>query len=148
MFPGYFTSRPNSKAWIRSSTSFLQAVRQLEFLTPLTLAQHSSGHLPSSNPSADSLQELHGAPGAVWEGSWKLPVASGAHQAGMRGAVAVNPLVGPASDALEEAVSLLQHHDSITGTEKQHVANDYHRRLHAGACTALRLECMIPVLLV
>lgn len=29
-------------------------------------------------------------------------------------------------------MSLTQHHDSITGTEKQHVANDYHERLSAG----------------
>ena len=36
------------------------------------------------------------------------------------------------SEHLEEAVSLLQHHDSITGTEKQHVANDYHKRLAKG----------------
>jgi len=33
---------------------------------------------------------------------------------------------------LEEAISLCQHHDSITGTEKQHVADDYHLRLHKG----------------
>ncbi|KAL4856940.1 Alpha-mannosidase [Chlorella vulgaris] len=38
----------------------------------------------------------------------------------------------PTTEALEEAVSLLQHHDAITGTEKQHVACDYHRRLHRG----------------
>lgn len=37
------------------------------------------------------------------------------------------------TDSLEEAVSLLQHHDAITGTEKQHVTNDYHVRLARGA---------------
>ena len=36
------------------------------------------------------------------------------------------------TDALEEAISLCQHHDSITGTEKQHVASDYHVRIHKG----------------
>lgn len=39
---------------------------------------------------------------------------------------------GGHSSVLEEAVALLQHHDSITGTEKQHVANDYHKRLSNG----------------
>ena len=33
-------------------------------------------------------------------------------------------------------MSLLQHHDSITGTEKQHVADDYHVRLDRGGCWA------------
>ena len=40
---------------------------------------------------------------------------------------------GASTDSLEEAVSLLQHHDAITGTEKQHVADDYHLRLARGA---------------
>ncbi|KAL6770979.1 hypothetical protein ACKKBF_B33465 [Auxenochlorella protothecoides x Auxenochlorella symbiontica] len=43
---------------------------------------------------------------------------------------------GPTTDGLEAAVSLTQHHDSITGTEKQHVANDYHERLSAGLVEA------------
>ena len=90
--PGYFTSRPTSKGWIRSSTAFLQAVRQLEVLTP----RHASRGGPGAPPGASS------------------------------------PLVGTGSDALEEAIALLQHHDAITGTEKQHVTNDYHRRLQAG----------------
>ena len=78
---GYFTSRPTSKGWIRSSTSYLNAARQLESLTGLRIN-------------------------------------------------------GPNTDSLEAAVSLLQHHDSITGTEKQHVADDYHVRLDRGGCWA------------
>ena len=41
------------------------------------------------------------------------------------------------SDVLDEAVALLQHHDSITGTEKQYVANDYHKRLSKGEAASL-----------
>lgn len=40
------------------------------------------------------------------------------------------------TDLLEEAVALCQHHDSITGTEKQAVANDYHMRIHMGIIKA------------
>ncbi|KAJ1527978.1 hypothetical protein ONE63_007908 [Megalurothrips usitatus] len=35
-------------------------------------------------------------------------------------------------DAMREAMGVLQHHDAITGTEKQHVANDYARILARG----------------
>ena len=34
-----------------------------------------------------------------------------------------------ANEKLEQAVGITQHHDAITGTEQQHVANDYHKRL-------------------
>jgi lysosomal alpha-mannosidase len=34
--------------------------------------------------------------------------------------------------SLREAMGIMQHHDAITGTEKQHVADDYAWRLHRG----------------
>jgi len=34
--------------------------------------------------------------------------------------------------AMKEAVAIMQHHDAATGTEKQHVADDYARRMHIG----------------
>ncbi|KAG5454581.1 Lysosomal alpha-mannosidase [Clonorchis sinensis] len=38
-------------------------------------------------------------------------------------------------DYLRRELSILQHHDAITGTEKQYVANDYVRRLHDASQT-------------
>lgn len=43
---------------------------------------------------------------------------------------------GPNTDSLEEAVAILQHHDGVSGTEQQHVANDYAARLAAGESEA------------
>ena len=37
------------------------------------------------------------------------------------------------SEALRDAMAVAQHHDAITGTEKQHVAYDYAKRLAIGA---------------
>ncbi|KAF3791081.1 Alpha-mannosidase [Nymphaea thermarum] len=39
---------------------------------------------------------------------------------------------GPNSDSLADALAINQHHDAISGTEKQHVANDYAKRLAIG----------------
>lgn len=44
----------------------------------------------------------------------------------------------PHLNALRGAMGVMQHHDAITGTEKQHVANDYHRMMTRAmdACAA------------
>lgn len=47
----------------------------------------------------------------------------------------------PTSDALWEAMGVAQHHDAVSGTEKQHVANDYAQRLSVGAA-----ECKVCAL--
>ena len=40
------------------------------------------------------------------------------------------------SRKLQEAMGVAQHHDAVSGTEKQHVADDYAKRLHIG-----QVEC-------
>lgn len=39
---------------------------------------------------------------------------------------------GPKTDALADALALAQHHDAVSGTERQHVAADYALRLSIG----------------
>ncbi|CAK9166160.1 unnamed protein product [Ilex paraguariensis] len=38
----------------------------------------------------------------------------------------------PNTDTLADALAIAQHHDAVTGTEKQHLANDYAKRLSMG----------------
>ncbi|CAN1295896.1 Probable alpha-mannosidase At5g13980 [Linum perenne] len=40
--------------------------------------------------------------------------------------------LGPNTDSLADAMAIAQHHDAVTGTEKQHVSNDYAKRLATG----------------
>eukprot|EP01018_Ginkgo_biloba_P031211 Gb_14161 [translate_table: standard] len=42
----------------------------------------------------------------------------------------------PNTDSLEEAMAVLQHHDGVSGTEKQHVADDYAVRLSRASLEA------------
>eukprot|EP00850_Spirogloea_muscicola_P005017 SM000022S07231 [mRNA] locus=s22:665524:679079:- [translate_table: standard] len=48
----------------------------------------------------------------------------------------------PTTDLLEEALAISQHHDAVSGTERQHVADDYAKRLHMGAvkCDLLNIS--------
>ena len=39
---------------------------------------------------------------------------------------------GPNTDSLADAIAIANHHDGVTGTEKQHVAYDYALRLAIG----------------
>uniref|UniRef100_A0A1J3IV57 Alpha-mannosidase n=1 Tax=Noccaea caerulescens TaxID=107243 RepID=A0A1J3IV57_NOCCA len=39
---------------------------------------------------------------------------------------------GPNTDLLADALAIAQHHDAVSGTSKQHVANDYAKRLAMG----------------
>ncbi|KAB1199804.1 Lysosomal alpha-mannosidase [Morella rubra] len=46
---------------------------------------------------------------------------------------------GPNTESLADALAIAQHHDAVTGTEKQHVANDYAKRLSIGYTEAEEL---------
>lgn len=46
---------------------------------------------------------------------------------------------GPKTDTLADAMAIAQHHDAVSGTEKQHVANDYAKRLFMGYTEAAGL---------
>ncbi|XP_022141414.1 probable alpha-mannosidase At5g13980 [Momordica charantia] len=52
------------------------------------------------------------------------------------------------TDSLADALAIAQHHDAVTGTEKQHVANDYAKRLWIGykeaeKLVASALSCLV-----
>ncbi|PIA32796.1 hypothetical protein AQUCO_04300016v1 [Aquilegia coerulea] len=46
---------------------------------------------------------------------------------------------GPNTDALADALAIAQHHDAVTGTQRQHVASDYAKRLAMGYVEAEEL---------
>ena len=48
----------------------------------------------------------------------------------------------PSSETLREAMGVAQHHDAVSGTEKQHVAYDYAKRLAIGA-----QECKVNIIM-
>ncbi|KAL5505251.1 hypothetical protein EMCRGX_G006653 [Ephydatia muelleri] len=50
-----------------------------------------------------------------------------------------NGVQATSSRSLQQAMAVVQHHDGVSGTEQQHVANDYAKQLHVGqvACQEL-----------
>ncbi|CAI8613491.1 unnamed protein product [Vicia faba] len=55
---------------------------------------------------------------------------------------------GPNTDALADALALAQHHDAVSGTERQHVAADYAKRISIGYAEAEDLVASALALLV
>jgi alpha-mannosidase len=108
---GYFSSRAASKGYIRLATAYLQAARQLEAY----VGRGGGGKGEEHSTLFDGNDGKNSTTGTVNSSTattfFKLKSTT---------------------ETLEEAVSLCQHHDSITGTAKQHVANDYHSRIYHG----------------
>jgi len=101
---GYFTSRPTLKYMERISSSYLQ-----------TLKQSSASNL---------LRFQKGKPDAKY--------MRGLKQESTLAAAAASPLAIDLTQSLFDltaAVGLVNHHDAITGTAKQHVVDDYTERL-------------------
>lgn len=46
---------------------------------------------------------------------------------------------GPNTFSLGDALGIVQHHDAITGTAKQHATDDYNKRLAKGASEVRQL---------
>ncbi|KAK7410985.1 hypothetical protein VNO78_02279 [Psophocarpus tetragonolobus] len=50
--------------------------------------------------------------------------------------------LGPKTDSLAEALGIVQHHDAVSGTEKQHVGDDYAKRLSIGYTEAEKVAAV------
>ncbi len=83
---GFYTSRASLKRYVRTSSNFLQGIRQLVSFTDLN------------------------------DNQTKAVVNS-----------------------LERAMGVVQHHDAVSGTENQHVANDYSKRLASATIDCVNL---------
>lgn len=105
---GYFTSRPTLKYIERISSSYLQVLKQFS----------AQAYSKMSAMVAPSSQAILADPSNTPPSSRKTFLDS-------------NPLLD-----LTAAVGLVNHHDAVTGTSKQHVAYDYTRILARALTTA------------
>eukprot|EP00879_Flechtneria_rotunda_P012931 GHRR01013504.1.p1 GENE.GHRR01013504.1~~GHRR01013504.1.p1 ORF type:complete len:746 (+),score=240.71 GHRR01013504.1:364-2601(+) len=121
---GYFTSRPASKGYIRQATAYLAAARQLQAITPHLTAQAPSTNAYEHHSTHPGSSTSRGSNGQAYNG---MSVSDGGREHESSSSSAP-----PGLDLLESAVSLSQHHDAVTGTAKQAVANDYARYLYLG----------------
>ncbi|KAF9618955.1 hypothetical protein IFM89_002950 [Coptis chinensis] len=120
---GYFTSRPAIKRYVRMMSSYY-----LVTISSLLLLNHElnftwdtliASEFLTCNQAARQLEFFRG-------------------RSNLR----------PNTDTLADALAIAQHHDAVSGTEKQHVANDYAKRLSIGyveaeEVVASSLSCLV-----
>ena len=123
---GIFTSRPSLKRYIREAYMFLRGADQM--LSWALLGNRVSTEKLFCGQEVCLLMKVWAVPShwPLWERSCSLSRTSW-----------VSRNVSPAQ--LRRAVSVVQHHDAITGTEKQHVAFDYSKRIACGLDDATTL---------
>lgn len=95
---GYFTSRPALKLFERKASTILQVSRQMALIKMINNSLNLSSASNNFNETINS---------------WNYDLQSHNDQC---------------LEKMWQVMGDLQHHDAVTGTEKQHVANDYLRR--------------------
>ncbi|KAL7538827.1 hypothetical protein ACHAXR_008811 [Thalassiosira sp. AJA248-18] len=115
---GYFSSRQSLKRMERSGSSFLHAARQVESMAKLqsSLTADGAGNAEETIAATEDKAQVHSP--------WTETLASDS-------AWNNSPLY-----TLDDAMGVAQHHDSVTGTSKQHVAYDYAKRIAEGMNSA------------
>ena len=102
---GYFTSRPTLKYYIRYANNVLQAAKQLHAL--IISPDHRVDPVSNRNSFFSANSDRRSSSRVSGSSNRRI-------------------------DQLEEALGILQHHDAVTGTCKQVVADDYCHMLSQG----------------
>ena len=127
---GYFTSRPTLKYFERTSSSFLQVMKQMsvtsyDLFTSLSTQVISDVNVNNKDNSMDIINS-NPSTSATMTTAINTDICFDNH-----------PFF-----ALSSAVGLANHHDAITGTSKQHVAYDYIRILDKARTDAEKLAAL------